>query len=631
MNQATEILYKHWGYSDFRASQKEVVSKVLNKEHCIALLPTGGGKSICYQVPGLVLGGITLVISPLVSLMEDQVSALVDKGIPALNLSGKISEYQILKLFERIEKQEFRFVFMAPERLENKLLKEWLPRWNITLLAIDEAHCVSQWGHDFRPSYLGIKEAVKDLICPILALTATATSEVIEDIARYVFPKPEVNLISKSFYRSNLAFFVKKTENKQQYILRVCNKFKSTGIVYTRSRKNTLYWCNLLKENGINALPYHAGMPVTERDKNQQQWMQSDNTVMVATSAFGMGIDKPNCRFVIHPELPESLEAYIQEAGRAGRDGNKAFSVVLYHNEDLQLLEEKLIHNRASKQELFKFYQALHNFLQIPLEAGQGYEVYIDLEKLAAYSKTGIKRCMELLSYLQLEGILESSDSQNQYNKVSISLSPEMYFKPQLQHETLHRLREALTRLYHGIFEFPVSINPEKLAKHLEVPFANIHPMLEKLQQLKLLHYYPLERRWRLKILKNRSKNEAQIFSEKKTELITRRKDKSFESITQYLSLKGHNCRQVFLCSYFDDNIKACGSCDLCLLNKEAKDIEKLIMDELKLHKSLKISALLSQNTSLRLQEEAFHNKLADLQAQGAIIINTDNDTLKLA
>ena len=629
MEKAILLLRKHWGYDAFRKDQIPVVQSVIENKHTLALLPTGGGKSICYQIPALCNKGLAIVISPLISLMDDQAEGLRKRGIAAINLSGKISEHQLDLMLERCVNLEVKFLFISPERLQHKTVQLRLKRMSICNIVIDEAHCVSQWGHDFRPSYLKIKESLQEVKAPILALTAKATDAVVNDINQYVFGEENPpTLLRSSFLRPNLAYFIKQTESKQEYILRVCKKFSSSGIMYTRSRKSTGFWTNLLVENGIKALPYHAGMSVQARELNQAKWMESNSTVMVATSAFGMGIDKPNVRFVIHPELPESLEAFIQEAGRAGRDGKKAYSILLHQDNDLTFLEKKLLEDPPTEKELNRFQAQLMNFLQVPVGHREFLQYYFSLDGLAKYCDQSQKRVLTLLDHLRLEERIDFNPPENSSPKVQVRVSSSAFYDATIKYQQLAPLMDALVRIYQGIFEFPVSIDQERLAKYCNINYKDIHVLLTRLKTMGFIAYYPVENRWRITLLKNRLVDNKYIFSNEKVKLINKRKELSYHSLAKYLALTAPGCRQKYLCEYFGDSPEDCGVCDLCLEKTENGDLADLILKKLKEENVVKIQDLLISNQLFRLKEEQFYRELQSLKASGDIEIEESTETI---
>ncbi|TXC76235.1 RecQ family ATP-dependent DNA helicase [Luteibaculum oceani] len=621
MQEARNLLKKVWGYPDFRPAQTPVIQSLIEGKSTLALLPTGGGKSICYQVPVLLKEGIGVVISPLISLMDDQAEALKSKGIKAINLAGKIHPKDLDRLLDNCVYGDVKFLFLSPERLQNELVSTRISQMKVNLLVLDEAHCISQWGHDFRPSYLQVKEFFPNPDVQTLALTATATSKVVEDIVEFGFHK-KPQLIRSSFFRENLRFFVKKTEQKQEYILNTCTKQKGSGIIYTRSRKNTLHWSNFLNENGIPALPYHAGMPTSLREANQKEWMESNRHVMVATSAFGMGIDKPNVKFVIHPELPESLEAYIQEAGRAGRNGEKSYALTLYDDNDLKLLEDKLVNRQVEKKDLLDFYNKLMSFLKIALGTGKGTLVYFDPKLLSSFTKKSTAEIATLLDALRVEGLIDWDTPSIRKPKLQITVNPRQFYAASIRYTELSSLMDALGRLYQGIFEFPTLIHPRQLAKYCSTNEQTVIKQLKRLADLKLIQLYLLENKWELSLLENRPVSMKNALSGKKLGVLNALKKRHFEKIKSYLELE--TCRQQYLCAYFGDEIEKCGKCDLCLSMEETKDFSKLIFEAIPSEKRIKIDELIKLNRVFRLQSEAFYRHLRDLAESGKII--SDND-----
>ncbi|MGB0166255.1 MAG: RecQ family ATP-dependent DNA helicase [Luteibaculum sp.] len=615
---ARDILKKHWGFPDFRPNQVPLVQSVIENHNTLGLLPTGGGKSICYQVPGLLFNGISIVISPLISLIEDQHLALKKRGISSVALTGKIQLKDLDRILDNCVYGNIKFLFLAPERLQNDLVRARISKMPVALWVIDEAHCVSQWGHDFRPSYLQIKEAIELKPAKVLALTATATPAVVKDIEQYCFPvKPKV--LRGNFLRENLGFFVRYSEKKDADIMAVCKKQNASGIIYTRSRKNTKYYRNLLRENDINALAYHAGMTQSERAMHQEKWGKSDDCVMVATSAFGMGIDKPNVRYVVHPELPESLEAFIQEAGRAGRNGKKAYSLLLYNREDLQLLEDKLIHQQPEKKEIIRFYSALFNAFKIAQGTGINSEHHLLISPFSKSFQISPSRIPKLLDALQYEGILEWSAQNNLIPKVQIVVDASQFYKAQLKAEGLDKTMEALGRMYQGIFEYPCTINYGHLQKFTGLPEESIKNHLQSLSARKLIHYEEPQSGIPIRFLKNRFLNPSQELRLEKLNFLKERAKQSFQNIKNYITLVGSACRQQMLCEYFGEEAAKCGVCDLCLANIQEKPLADLILENLNRDREIPLSTLLKKHLAFKLDSEAFYQALRDLKQRDKI------------
>lgn len=372
METPEHILKQYWGYDQFRTPQRDIVGNVLEGKDTVALLPTGGGKSICFQVPALILEGVCLVITPLIALMEDQVSQLKRRGIAAIAIHSGMSKSEIDVALDNCSYGKIKFLYLSPERIQTEMFQARIQKIVVSLIAIDEAHCISQWGYDFRPSYLllsDLRELKPDV--PVIALTATATQKVKEDIINKLGLK-EPGLYTKSFARENLSFVVRKTENKEKLLLQVIQKVKGSTIVYARSRRSTEKLSEWLVKSGVSSTYYHAGLTYQQRKDHQKQWIEGSTRVVVATNAFGMGIDKSNVRTVIHMDLPETLESYYQEAGRAGRDGNKSYAVIIYHPMDVKSLREKVEQSQPEISVLKKSYQALSNYLQLAEGSAMG-------------------------------------------------------------------------------------------------------------------------------------------------------------------------------------------------------------------------------------------------------------------
>jgi ATP-dependent DNA helicase RecQ len=559
------ILIRYWGFSQFRPMQEEIIHSVLEGRDTLALLPTGGGKSLCFQVPAMAMDGLCLVVSPLIALMKDQVEKLKHKGIPAAAVLSGMHPREIERTLNNCIHGPVKFLYLSPERLESENVRRHLPHMNVSLLAVDEAHCISQWGYDFRPSYRRLA-AVRDLFptAPMLALTATATPEVQQDIQRQLRFRAE-HILQKSFERINLAYVVLQEEDKTAKAVRIAHKLKGQGIVYVRSRRKARDLSEQLNRQGVPAGFYHAGMDLPSREQAQEAWMKNRFRVMVATNAFGMGIDKGDVRFVIHADLPDCLEAYFQEAGRAGRDEKKAYAVLLYNHNDRLELERHADLRFPPLAEVRRVYQALANYLQLPVGAGRGTSYPFDLAAFCHQYALEITITHAALQVLELQGYLRLDDFGDTQSRIRITAPPHDVYEFQVRHPGYDHLVKVLLRSYEGLFENYVPVREQELARRAELSPAETVRQLEVLQQQQLLDYLPARRHPELTFLTERldQKNLAidpQHLAERKARHMYR-----MDAILRYAE-DATVCRSIRLLRYFgEEAVHRCGHCDVCL------------------------------------------------------------------
>ncbi|MFT6198978.1 MAG: ATP-dependent DNA helicase RecQ, partial [Vicingaceae bacterium] len=462
------ILKKYWGFSSFRPQQEEIIQSVLDGKDTLALLPTGGGKSICFQIPSLAKDGICLVVSPLIALMQDQVQNLKSKGIKALMIHSAMSKREIDITLDNAAYGNYKFLYLSPERLETELFQTRLKKMTVNSVAIDEAHCISQWGYDFRPAYLNVAKLKEELPgVPFIALTATATPKVVEDIQeRLTFKKQ--NVLQESFLRSNLSYVVIKTENTMAKMLHVIDKTGGSGIVYATTRRRTKEVANVLIEHGLSADFYHAGLTAEERQRKQNDWITNQTQIIVSTNAFGMGIDKPDVRFVIHVDLPNSLEAYFQEAGRAGRDEKKAYSVLLVSPSMTGDLKQRTEAEFPEIDFIKKCYLSLSNYFQIPIHGGLDQSYTFDIKDYSKRYKLNIASAYRALHFLEKEGLLSLSENFATKSKIYILLTKQDFYKFQIANKKYDYFLKTLLRTYGGLMENYIAINETELAKNLD-------------------------------------------------------------------------------------------------------------------------------------------------------------------
>lgn len=564
-----EILKQYWGYDTFRPLQEDIVTSVLNKNDTLALLPTGGGKSLCFQIPAMVMPGICIVVSPLIALMKDQVENLQKKGINAMAIISGMGKREIDIALDNCIYGPIKFLYISPERLATDLVRERIKYMKVNLFAVDEAHCISQWGYDFRPSYLQLT-AIRALHpdVPILALTASATEQVQADIMQKLEFK-SAKVFRKSFERSNLSYSVLNLENKLQKLIEVCQKVPGSGIVYVKTRKDTVEIAKYLYQHGISASYYHAGLDADARSKTQQMWISNQLRVMVATNAFGMGIDKPDVRFVIHYEMPESLEAYYQEAGRAGRDEQKAFAVMLYQKIDKILFEKRFEQNFPLLEEVRRYYHLLCNYLQIPFEAGEGVIYEFHVGDFCQKFQLDVITALSAIKTLEQNAYLALSEQALLPSRIQFLVNGEDLYKFQVEQARYDLFIKSILRAYGGAFDYFVAIKEVDLASKNQIRFDNVIKMLQELHDLGVISYIKKTDKPLLTFLKPRYKTEDLYLD---FNFYQERKAIYQSKMTAMLAYVEQNkCRSEQILAYFDEtDTKACGVCDVCINKKRA-------------------------------------------------------------
>ncbi len=571
-----QILLKYWGYSSFRPLQEEIIQSVLNGRDTLALLPTGGGKSITFQVPAMAMDGLCLVITPLISLMQDQVGNLKKKGIRAAAIHSGMYAAEIDTALNNCRYGDNKLLYVSPERLTTDKMRDALKRIKVNLIAVDESHCVSQWGYDFRPPYLRIAE-IRELLpsVPILALTATATPEVVVDIqSKLHFRSP--NVFRKSFERKNITYFVFKEEDKHRRILNIIRKVKGPGIIYVRNRRQTKEIAEYLTRQGISATWYHAGLDPKERQKNQQAWIKETKQVIVATNAFGMGIDKPNVRFVIHIDLPDSIEAYFQEAGRAGRDEKPAFAVLLYEQADIIELRKNLDATYPELQKIKDIYQALGNYLKIPVGNGKDFMTEFDIGDFSENYNFPPIISYNALKFLEKEGFILLSEAVHTPSRVFIKTDKESLYRFQVENEFFDPFIKTLLRSYSGIFSEFSPIREEDIAKRTSLPVDKVIEILVRLSKLQVIDYIPRTENPRLIFTEDRIESKDLTLSPGYYKDRFLAAQKRIDAMIRYAE-STHKCRSQALLTYFGESeARRCGKCDVCIQrNKiELTDLE---------------------------------------------------------
>ena len=565
---ARETLKQYWGYDNFRPLQEDIILSVLEGRDTLALLPTGGGKSICFQVPALVKGGLCIVISPLIALMKDQVEHLRARHIKAGAIySGmRVSEIQATidnVLFD----PEYRFLYVSPERLQTENFKVNFERMPVSMIAVDEAHCISQWGYDFRPPYLEIAQIRKIFPeIPVLALTATATPEVVKDIQLRLEFKSE-NVFQKSFKRSNLTYFVVNEEDKNSRMLRIMSRYPGSGIVYVRNRKKTAETAEFLRQNGISADYYHAGLEPRERDRKQQSWMKGETRVMVSTNAFGMGIDKPDVRFVVHIDLPDTLEAYFQEAGRAGRDEQPAVAILLYDNYDVAQLKRNFTFTFPELDRVREVYRELCQSHRIELGTGQNKVFPFSLEEHARAVKMNAAQYFSALMLLNNIGVILVSEHLREKSEIQFRISGDQLLKYQKEKPEFEPLITVILRSYSGIFSQFTNIDEQLLATRLDITEEAVIEQLKALRSEKILSYQPQSNIPLIIFLKDRIDEKYLYFDKKIYDFRKEKAEERLAAVENYVKTD-NVCRSQLLLQYFGEwDSTPCGGCDVCRRN----------------------------------------------------------------
>ncbi|MEP6627796.1 MAG: ATP-dependent DNA helicase RecQ [Ginsengibacter sp.] len=569
MKEPGDILKKYWGYDAFRPLQKDIIDAVLKGDDALALMPTGGGKSICFQVPSLAQEGICLVISPLIALMKDQVLNLKKKGIPALCIYSGMNFIEVKKILQNAAYGNFKFLYVSPERLETDLFLEFLPILKINLIAVDEAHCISQWGYDFRPPYLriaSIREYFPNV--PVLALTASATLEVQKDICEKLNFGKSHHVFQQSFERANLSYSAFELSSKQNKLVTILKKIPGSGIVYCKSRKRTKDIADLLKLNGISADYYHAGLNNDDRNGRQEAWIANQTRVICCTNAFGMGIDKPDVRTVIHYDVPDALENYYQEAGRAGRDGQKSYAVLFYNEAELQDLRKQSDIRFPPLEMIRNVYAALCNYFQLPSGSGEGMFYEFDMNSFVKNFKLEVfvvNNVLKIFSHEELinynEQFFSPSTVEFKGNRRDLELFEENYPK-------FDQVIKGLLRFYEGIFDYPVSINETLLAKFISINKDDLISGLNAIQRMDIIDYVPQKEKPQIQFLQNRVNAENLFINESNLRKRQKAFEKRLSAMLDFVS-DTETCRSQMIASYFNDkDVRRCGICDNCLRTK---------------------------------------------------------------
>lgn len=616
-----EILYHYWGFTSFRYIQKDIIQSVMERKDTLGLMPTGGGKSIAFQVPAMSMDGMALVVTPIISLMKDQVDNLLSRKIKATYIHAGLSRAEMKKAIDKCIYGSYKFLYISPERLKSQNFMDQVRLMPVNLIVVDEAHCISQWGYDFRPSFLTIADIRKVFPqVPVLALTATATPPVVEDIMDKLEFRHR-NVFSMSFERKNLSYIVRNCEDKVSQIVHILNNVAGSGIVYVRSRQKTKQIANELQFNGISADYYHAGLSIEDKEDKQNKWKSGESRIIVATNAFGMGIDKADVRIVVHADFPSSLEEYYQEAGRAGRDGNKAYAVLLSSNRDKTTLKRRLNDAFPSKDFIKYVYQRLGDFLHIPI--GGGYNEVFDFN-FNLFCKTNefpILPVQNALRILSQAGYIEYEEEVETQSRIMILADKSELYNISSDNPNLDHVLQAVLRQYTGLFSDYVFINEDVISRRYGITQQVIYDSLIMLSKMHILHYVPRKRTPYVVYTTSREEPRYVLIPKAVYEDLRRRLEIRINSMLNYAFSKDI-CRENYLLNYFgeaSDNL--CGRCDFCInQRKEHQTSAKSIIDGIIYMSSLKPRTMEEFIDTLSFPKEKIIDVVTALVEEGYLV-----------
>lgn len=570
----SEVLKEYWGYDGFRPMQEEIITAALEGKDVLAIMPTGGGKSICFQVPGLMRDGITLVVTPLIALMKDQVQNLNDRGVRALAIHAGMSRHEVDLALNNAAYGDYKFLYLSPERLGTQLFRSYIDVLDVSFIVVDEAHCISQWGYDFRPDYLRIGELRERIDAPVIAVTATATPSVVQDIMERLGFKEKL-LLKSGFERPNLSYIVRQVEDKYSQILNVCNGVPGTGIVYARNRRKCEELSAFLRAQGVSASFYHAGLGGQARAERQAAWKSGAVRVMVCTNAFGMGIDKPDVRFVVHYDLPESPEAYFQEAGRAGRDGKRSFAVQLWNSVDVRRAKQIEDVSFPSLEYIEDVYQKLHAFFEIPYDTGMGRQLKFKIEDFCKLFGLQRAPAFYALKYLERTEHLTYSEEVDIPTKVRINVDRKSLYDVELADQGQANVLEALMRSYTGIFSFLQQIDEEYVARLAGQTVPQLRQSLYGLSLAHVISYVPTDHSDVVVLHHDRLRPGNVNLMPSRYAMLKESYHSRSEAMLEYVS-ETSECRSRYLLRYFGQTEAAdCGTCDVCRARRASAPVHE--------------------------------------------------------
>ena len=597
MQKHLQILKQYWGYDEFRALQSDIIQSIAAGKDTLGLMPTGGGKSLTFQVPTMSMQGVCIVVTPLIALMKDQVENLKKKGISAAAIYSGMSQNDIQLTLDNCVFEAYKFLYVSPERLTTPIFLEKIKQTSVCMIAVDESHCISQWGYDFRPSYLRIAD-IRQILpnVPILALTATATPEVVQDIQKQLqFSAP--NVFQKSFYRSNLAYVVRTVENKDEHLLKILNSVLGTSVVYVRNRKKTKEVADFLNEHNISAEHFHAGLKNETKDAKQSRWKLGETRVIVSTNAFGMGIDKAEVRTVIHMDLPDSVEAYFQEAGRAGRDEKKAYAVLLYNNSDATKMRKRVADTFPEKEMIRKVYEALGNYFEMGVGSGLDKVFAFDIGDFCVKFKLPILIAYNSIKIIQQAGYLELTEEQESSSRLLFTVGKEDLYKIKQTPEQ-DKLVHIILRSYTGLFTDLASINEDTIAQRLQWTRDEVYTQLVNLAKEHVVKYIPRKKTPYLTYTHERVETKYLPLGKEAYDDRRDRYIKRIKSMLDYAQEK-NICRNQVLLAYFGEkDTSPCGVCDICQKNRELQlspqefENTTTLITELLLHEPMSVYEL---------------------------------------
>ena len=566
---ALEVLKEYWGHDSFRPKQEDIVRTALEGRDVLAILPTGGGKSVCFQVPAMIRPGIAIVVTPLIALMKDQVQNLTDRGIRALCIHAGMGCREVDTALNNALYGDFKFLYVSPERLGTRLFQSYMQEMNVSYIVVDEAHCISQWGYDFRPDYLQVGN-LRDIVdAPVIALTATATPKVAEDIMERLRFNDGC-LIKSGFERPNLSYIVRRTEDKLGQLLNICNSVQGTGIVYVRSRKKTEDLAAFLSSNGVSASFYHAGLGALSRSDRQAAWKEDRIRVMVCTNAFGMGIDKPDVRFVVHFDVPDSPEAYFQEAGRGGRDGKRSFAAMLWNSSDTKRLRQLATVSFPSLEYIEDIYHKVHIFYDIPYDAGVGRQLKFDLDEFCRHFKLQRSSAYYAIMYIDRTGHWTMSEDVDISTKIQIAVERNDLYDIDFPDSRMPRILEILMRKYTGVFSYPVPIDEDYVASQVGVPVPMLRQLLYKMSLEHTIRYVPADHATVIFLHHDRLRPKNVNLDPKRYAMLKDSCVGRIQKMIDYIS-EETVCRSRYLLEYFGQTeSEDCGTCDVCRAKPKA-------------------------------------------------------------